>query len=153
MKKYSFKGLLLRRKKEHAINLCEGKEPVNVRPYRYPYCHKAEIEKQVKEMLNSVSHKGVAMDSAKFKVLSNGLYLQMLKEFEVFGVTGYYCQFIQNYSKIARPLTKLTKKDGFPWNPNAQVAFELLKQKLTTESVLALPDFSQPFSIECDASG
>lgn len=46
-------GLPPKRKKEHAIVLVEGHGPVNVRPYRYPHHQKNEIEKQVKEMLNS----------------------------------------------------------------------------------------------------
>ena len=42
-----------KREIDHTISLKEGIEPVNVRPYRYAYFQKAEIEKQVQEMLNS----------------------------------------------------------------------------------------------------
>lgn len=57
------------------------------------------------------------------------------------------------YGKIARPLTDLTKKDGFLWGPTAQSASEELKKSMVSAPVLALPDFSQPFEIECEASG
>lgn len=51
------------------------------------------------------------------------------------------------------PLSELTKKEGFKWGPKAQAAFELLKTKMTTAPILALPDFTKEFIIECDASG
>lgn len=69
------------------------------------------------------------------------------------GLTGYYQKFIANYGKIAKPLTELTKKEGFKWNEEAEKAFQTLKTAVTSSPVLTLPNFELPFEIECDASG
>lgn len=50
-------------------------------------------------------------------------------------------------------LTKLLAKDQFQWTPAAQQAFDKLKTALCSVPVLGLPDFSQPFTVETDASG
>ena len=66
---------------------------------------------------------------------------------------SYYRQFVKNFSKLATPLSDLTKKGNFGWNEAAQIAFEELKEKMSSCPVLAVPDFSQPFELQCGASG
>jgi hypothetical protein len=69
------------------------------------------------------------------------------------GLAGYYCRFIQDFSKIAKIMTRLLKKGKvFKWTQDCQASFEELKMRLTTTPVLILPDLSKKFDIYCDAS-
>ncbi|GJR72754.1 putative reverse transcriptase domain-containing protein [Tanacetum coccineum] len=66
---------------------------------------------------------------------------------------GYYRRFIEGFSKIAKPMTKLTqKKVKFVWGDKQEAAFQLLKQKLCSAPILALPEGSEDFIAYCDAS-
>jgi hypothetical protein len=70
------------------------------------------------------------------------------------GLAGYYRRFIPNFSKIAKPMTKLLEKEAkFNWSPQCEEAFLILKKLLTTAPVLAQPDIEKPFDVYCDASG
>jgi hypothetical protein len=60
---------------------------------------------------------------------------------------------VKGFSQLGAPLTDLTKKGAFRWSEDAPVAFDRMKKVMSTCPMLALPDFSQPFVLECDASG
>ena len=62
----------------------------------------------------------------------------------------FYRKFVKDYGKIASPLTSLMKKDAFTWTPDVGCAFDKLKQDMCTTHVLAMPDFSKPFTIKND---
>jgi len=66
-------------------------------------------------------------------------------------ICTYYKKFAR-FSQLAAPLTDLTKIGAFKWTDGAQEAFECLKQVMSNSLMLALPDFTQPFMLECDAS-
>nr|GEU82090.1 putative reverse transcriptase domain-containing protein [Tanacetum cinerariifolium] len=68
-------------------------------------------------------------------------------------LVGYYRRFIKGFSKIAKPMTKLTqKKFKFEWGDKQEAAFQLLKKKLCSAPILALPEGSEDFIVYCDAS-
>jgi hypothetical protein len=69
------------------------------------------------------------------------------------GLVGYYNRFIPNFSKIAKPMTKLLEKEAkFKWSPQCEDVFLTLKKLLTTAPVLAQLDIEKPFDVYYDAS-
>jgi len=77
----------------------------------------------------------------------------MTKIHSSLGLAGYYRRFIEGFSKIAMPLTQLTKKgQAFVWTEKCENSFQELKKRLTTSPVLALPDPTRYFVIFYDAS-
>ncbi|GJZ07056.1 putative reverse transcriptase domain-containing protein [Tanacetum coccineum] len=71
----------------------------------------------------------------------------------VTSLAGYYRRFIKSFSKITKPMTKLTQKSvKFDWSEKAEAAFQLLKQKLCSAPILSLPEGSENFMVYCDAS-
>lgn len=69
------------------------------------------------------------------------------------GMTGWYRRFIQNFSTISAPLSELLKKgQKFKWSQETQIAFEKLKEAISTAPVLINPNFNNHFYVQCDAS-
>jgi hypothetical protein len=70
------------------------------------------------------------------------------------GLASYYCRFIPDFSRIAKPMTELLKKGvNFVWSEACEKAFHTLRQHLTSAPVLVQPDNSKPFEVFWDASG
>ncbi|GJT76037.1 retrotransposon protein, putative, ty3-gypsy subclass [Tanacetum coccineum] len=69
------------------------------------------------------------------------------------GLASYYRRFIEGFSNIARPMTKLTQKSvKYEGGEKEEAAFQLLKQKLCSVPILALLEGSENFVVYCDAS-
>jgi hypothetical protein len=109
---------------------------------------------EVEYLGHIVSDKGVSADPGKIQAMVEWPFPKTLKALKGFlELTGYYRKFIKSYGSIAAPLTNMLKKNSFGWTAAAQEAFEALKLVVSRAPVLALPNFSLPFIIECDASG
>jgi hypothetical protein len=101
-----------------------------------------------------LSAEGVAVDPSKVVAVQKWQSPKSVFQVRSFlGLAGYYRHFIEGFSKIAKPMTELLKKDKkFLWSEDYEKSFQELKKRLTTALVLTLPNTSKPFEIFCDAS-
>ncbi|KAA0039625.1 pol protein [Cucumis melo var. makuwa] len=110
--------------------------------------------KQVSFLGHVVSKAGVSVDPAKIEAVTGWTRPSIVSEVHSFlGLAGYYRRFVENFSRIATPLTQLTRKGApFVWSKACEDSFQNLKQKLVTAPVLTVPDGSGSFVIYSDAS-
>nr|GFA50676.1 putative reverse transcriptase domain-containing protein [Tanacetum cinerariifolium] len=110
--------------------------------------------KAILELLKKEEFQGIHVDPAKIESVKDWVSPKSPTEIRQFlGLVGYYRRFIKGFSKIAKPMTKLTqKKVKFEWGDNQEAVFQLLKQKLCSAPILALPEGSEDFIVYCDAS-
>ena len=102
-----------------------------------------------------IGREGIKMSQEKVQAVLDWKSPASLVEVQQFlGFANFYRRFIENYSKVARPLTELTKKttDTWTWNPEAELAFQELKQRFTSAPILAHFNPQEPAIVEPDAS-
>lgn len=133
-------NLLLARLKEQHVNL----NPEKVQFFK----------NKVKYLGFVIEDGKVSPDPDKLKALEGYLQPWNVKDIQRFlGFAGYYRQFIQDFSKIAKPLTSLLKKGtNFDWTDNCQESFDTLRVELLNVQALKLPDLNKEFIIQTDAA-
>ena len=101
-----------------------------------------------------ISRHGIQPNPEKTQVVRNFPRPRSVKDIRAFlGLASYYRRFVQNFSSIAAPLTRLTRKNiPFLWDVACETAFQRLKDALITPPILVYPNLSQPFHLYVDAS-
>ncbi|GJR11801.1 putative reverse transcriptase domain-containing protein [Tanacetum coccineum] len=110
--------------------------------------------KEVQFLGHVINRDGIHVDPSKVESVKNWKIHESSTEIHSFlGLVGYNRRFIENFSKIAKPLTLLTQKNKtYVWGDKQDEAFRILKEKLCNAPVLALPDGPNDFVVYCDAS-
>nr|GEU81448.1 putative reverse transcriptase domain-containing protein [Tanacetum cinerariifolium] len=101
-----------------------------------------------------IDNRGIHVDPAKIESVKDWASPKTPTEIRQFlGLVGYYRRFIEGFLKIAKSMTKLTQKAiKFDCGKKEENAFQLIKQKLCSAPILALPEGSEDFVVYCDAS-
>ena len=101
-----------------------------------------------------ISKDGIAVNPERVQAILEWTPPKNVKQVRSFlGLASYYRRFVENFSKIAKPLTDLLHKGvKFEWTEKCQESFQTLKDKLTSAPVLAPPDSQKGFVVYCDAS-
>nr|GEZ75238.1 reverse transcriptase domain-containing protein [Tanacetum cinerariifolium] len=145
--------------KSKVLKHVPGAAPVARAPYRLAPFEMKDLSEQLKEL----SDKGVirpsflTMGSSSHVFQKEGWIISDVHRLpgvkQTNGLAGYYLRFIEGFSKITKPMTRLTqKKVKFEWGDKQKAALQLLKQKFCSAPILALPEGSKDFIVYCDAS-
>ena len=101
-----------------------------------------------------ISKKGIEVDKEKVELIAklpSSTTVEGVRQF--LGHAGFYRRFIQDFSKLSRPLCEILAKDAkFFWDERCQKSFDQLKQFLTIAPIVRAPNGQLPFEVMCDAS-
>ncbi|GKA94508.1 reverse transcriptase domain-containing protein [Tanacetum coccineum] len=101
-----------------------------------------------------IDSQGIHVDPTKIKSIKDQASPKAPADIrQLLSLAGYYQKFIEGFSRIAKSMTKLTQKGvKFDWGDKQEAAFQLLKQKLCSAPIMALPEGNKDFIVYCDAS-
>ncbi|GJR48159.1 putative reverse transcriptase domain-containing protein [Tanacetum coccineum] len=123
---------------------------------RYPLPRIDNVFDQLQgsSIYSKIDLRGIHVDPAKIESIKDWASPKTPMEIRQFlGLAGYYRRLIEGFLKIAKSMTKLTQKGiKFDWGEKEENAFQLIKQKLCSAPILALPEGSEDFVVYCDAS-
>jgi hypothetical protein len=111
--------------------------------------------REIKFLGHTISQDEISVDPEKVQEVMDWEPPSTVRQIRSFlGLAGYYRRFIPDFSRIAKPMTKLLKKGvKFEWSQKCEDVFHALRQHLTIAPVLAQPNNTKSFDIYCDASG
>nr|GFC27007.1 hypothetical protein [Tanacetum cinerariifolium] len=131
-------GIAPVREVEFNIELILGSEPISKAPYRMALIELKELKDQLQELLER--------DSMTGEIIRQVRPTSVTEVRSFLGLAGYYRRFVEGFSRLALPLTKLMHKgEKFVWNEEREKSFEGLKQRLVSAPVLTLPSGSGGF--------
>lgn len=112
------------------------------------------MHREVAYLGHIISDKGISPNPNKISAIKDYPKPQNPKQIKQFlGLAGYYRRFIKDFSKFAKPLTNLLKKDVlFNWTSEQENSFSYFKEILTKEPILQYPDFTREFLLTTDSS-
>ncbi|KAJ9541386.1 hypothetical protein OSB04_027892 [Centaurea solstitialis] len=141
-------------KEDHVVHLPEVLEVLRKERLYAKFSKCAFWLEEVQFLGHVVNREGIKVDPSKIEAIMSWEVPTSPTEIRSFlGLAGYYRRFIQDFSKIAVPLTRLTKKsEPFVWGAEQQTAFETLRRKLCEAPVLTLPEGVEDMTVYCDAS-
>ena len=109
---------------------------------------------EVRFLGHVVSASGVSVDPEKVEAVMSWESPKSVFEIRTFlGLAGYYRRFIEDFSRIAAPMTRLTRKEiNFDRDDRYEEAFQELKRRLTSAPIWIVPDRGQGYTVYCDSS-